>query len=785
MTLFGFSSWPEVHTFDSNASIVLVGSRGAGKRSLGFIAATQLGRRFITEDQYFTLSTGVSRGEYIRRYGNAKFCLQSVEVLRQMLFQNRTSCVIECGMGSLAREAQDLLRDYSSRNPVIHILRNSSRIGRLLKLDDSGAARLEYADRTHRYCSNLEYYNLYDHTCEVTGFGTTQDHDRGSPDYSFKLKNVKQDFSSFVNIIIGWQPSSDNPFSIAALPPEKRPFTYNLNVKLSDFLQGSLDLDELELDSCGDLVEIRIDTQPPESLKDIAKLAALIRRKIGVPLIVDVDNQFKGEIGETAYFQLLKYAMRLGIEYIVVDLRYSPESVKQLVQTKGRAKIIGDYFDTRQNRSNGWSDAFLSSQYVKGAELGCDIVRISRVATKGNNNEDVAKFRKAIEALPQSSPPPILIAYNLGPFGHWSQIHNQTFTPVSSIMLSDLGGVIKRNPESLTAQEAMKALYKQHVFDPLQFYLLGESVFFSLSPAVHKAAYSVCGMDNNYQLYETSSLQDLRRLSQDNSFGGASISQPFKVGILTDLQAMSSNARKIGAVNTILPIRFFPGASIVNNSVDSLIEQAKQRGRAGPVIGWYGDNTDWIGITKCLQRNISPRNSIQRKTTGLVIGAGGMARAAIFALTQLGCRKVYIYNRSTDRAQKVADHFNGQEEGSLEMDEEVTVEVMNSAADSWPSSRQPPTIIISAIPAHAIKDRPAANFTLPAQWLISPTGGVVVEVHNTPFTILKKVLTINTVSLQATHNPITPPNTSTTRVRTALDYRQRPRNFTRTGYCTI
>ncbi|RDW57112.1 hypothetical protein BP6252_13858 [Coleophoma cylindrospora] len=732
MTLLEYGSWPAVRSFDANASIVLVGSRGSGKRSLGFIAATKLGRRFITEDQYFTSTTGLSRGEYIRQHGNAKFYVQNVEVLRQMLLQNRTDCVIECGMGSLAREAQAILKEYASLNPVIYVLRNSSRIARLLKLDENGAARLEHADLTHRYCSNLEYYNLYDATCEETGTGTTYDCDRRSPDYSFKLKNVKQDFSSFVDIITGWLPCSDNPFSIAAVAPEKRSFTYSLKVRLSDFLDRSLDVDELELDSCGDVVEIFIDTQPPESLKELAKLAALIRRKIGVPLIVDVDNQLKSTIGETPYFRLLQYIMRLGIEYIVVDLKCNPERIKQFIQSKGRAKIIGDYFDTRQNCPDSWTDGFLLSQYVQGEDFGCDLVRISRIATKGDSNEDVTIFRNEIQSLQRSSTPPILIAYNLGPFGHSSQVHNQTFTPVTSVMLSDLGGIIKRSPESLTAQEAMKALYKQHVIEPLQFYLLGESVFYSLSPAIHKAAYQVCGMENDYELYETSSLDDLRRLSQHNSFGGASISQPFKVGIIADLQAMSNNATKIGAVNTILPIREFPGSVVPKDSEDFLADQARQRGRTGPVVGWYGDNTDWIGITKCLQRNISPRNAIQRKTTGLVIGAGGMARAAIFALIQLGCRKVYIFNRSTERAQKVADHFNNQVEMSSEAAEGSSVEVVNTAAEPWPSSWQLPTIVISAIPAHTIKDRQAANLTLPSKWLASPTGGVVVELAYMP-----------------------------------------------------
>lgn len=245
---------------------------------------------------------------------------------------------------------------------------------------------------------------------------------------------------------------------------------------------------------------------------------------------------------------------------------------------------------------------------------------------------------------------------------------------------------------------------------------------------MHNAAYCIYRMSHNYSIRQSSSLDELHQLSKENAFRGAAISQPFKVEIISQLRAISKHASTIGAVNTILPIRALLDGSIPDNSPASLRHQANQRGKAGPVVGWYGDNTDWIGVINCLQKNLSPRNAVTRKSTGLVIGAGGMARAAIYAMIQLGCRKLYVFNRTLENAQRVADHFNALATVLLDGAVEPLVEVLRSLNDPWPSSRNPPTMIIAAIPGHSIRDGQAINFAMPKQWLTSASGGVVIEV---------------------------------------------------------
>ena len=234
---------PITRQFVHNASIVLIGSRGVGKRTLGFVGARHLGRRLVTEAHYFQLATGLSKAAYLRQYGNQDFYRRNIEVLRQMLEENKLGCIIECGMGSMSTQGQQTLREYSKTHPVIYITRESERIRWLLRLSDEEASRLELADLAHRSCSNLEYYNLYDPSCD----GSQTPPENGLGNLSSRLKYAKEDFSAFLDNLTGQglaRCGFESPFSIAALPPECRSHTYALSLRLSSI--PDLDLEELE-----------------------------------------------------------------------------------------------------------------------------------------------------------------------------------------------------------------------------------------------------------------------------------------------------------------------------------------------------------------------------------------------------------------------------------------------------------------------------------------------------------------------------------------------------------
>jgi shikimate dehydrogenase len=102
-------------------------------------------------------------------------------------------------------------------------------------------------------------------------------------------------------------------------------------------------------------------------------------------------------------------------------------------------------------------------------------------------------------------------------------------------------------------------------------------------------------------------------------FRGANVTIPHKEAALTLADEASDTARAIGAANTLV---FEPSRGI------------------------SADNTDAPALLDCLP--VSPRGK-----TALVLGAGGSARAAVWALLSAGAHEVRVWNRHPERARRL------------------------------------------------------------------------------------------------------------------------------------
>jgi len=709
--------------FAPDASIVLVGIRGCGKRSLGFIAAAALGRRFVTEDHYFQTATGSSRQDYLRIHGSEEFHKQDVEVSRLMLDDNRHGCVIDCGLGSLTRALQEYLGSYCQTNPVIYVQRDMSRIKQLLRLSDRSAKMLESGDLSHRRCSNYEFYNIEDESSTDNDI----DDDRASPTYSFKLRELQTDFSSLVRVIVN--PAATVPeaeisaFSTDATT-ESKLYTHVLSLPVSMYRSGTFDFPALE--AGGDVAEVMINEWQEGTARLVTRMVAEIRRRLRMPIIISVTSTYDN-FPVNVYFDALRHSLRLVPEFLMIDLTLERNWIAEVAPQGSCTRLVGlvSYRDASVLVKE--SDRIIGL-LEKALSLGLNLIRITAHATTRSDGE---RFEQLMGSLKYRYAARIWFsAYLTGPFGRTSQIFNPILTRVTHATIRPQLGSAKDVVPDVTACEALAGLFASFTLDPLHFFVFGANVSSSLSPAMHNNAYRAVGLPHDYTPVNIDSWEDISNRAQASDFGGASIAQPWKVRIVEKLSQLSEHARAIGAINTLIPLRG------EREYLKDIGDQAAYRNRGGFVFGFYGDNSDWLSIQTTLNKNLSPRNVIHGKTCALIVGAGGMARAACYALLQLGCRNICIYNRTISNAKILADHFMSWC-ATQNFATPAQIKVIGSTTETWPQDFNQPTVIISCVTQERLPgEEHVADFTVPEQWLGSGTGGTAVEQAyyiNTPF----------------------------------------------------
>jgi shikimate dehydrogenase len=157
--------------------------------------------------------------------------------------------------------------------------------------------------------------------------------------------------------------------------------------------------------------------------------------------------------------------------------------------------------------------------------------------------------------------------------------------------------------------------------------VIGDPVEHSLSPHMQNAALREAGIDAQYELWQTS-LEDLpARIAslRSSDILGANVTVPHKQAVMELVDDVTDVARKIGAVNTIIPTK----------------------------DGLLGDNTDAYGF----RTSITEKIGMPLLRTVVVLGAGGASRAVIVALEEMDADRVVIANRTDSRAATLAQEF--------------------------------------------------------------------------------------------------------------------------------
>jgi 3-dehydroquinate dehydratase/shikimate dehydrogenase len=171
-------------------------------------------------------------------------------------------------------------------------------------------------------------------------------------------------------------------------------------------------------------------------------------------------------------------------------------------------------------------------------------------------------------------------------------------------------------PGQVSLQE-MKHLYRAHTLNRQTqvFGVIGNPIAHSLSPLLHNTGFVSRKINAVYLPFLVKDLRDFLKAAPEFGLRGFSVTLPHKQNILRHLQDCDALSAEIGAVNTVV-VR-----------------------RDGSL---YGCNTDYVGVLKALEKKLR-----LAKSRVLVLGAGGSARAAVFALARAGAAVGVCARRNT------------------------------------------------------------------------------------------------------------------------------------------
>lgn len=163
-----------------------------------------------------------------------------------------------------------------------------------------------------------------------------------------------------------------------------------------------------------------------------------------------------------------------------------------------------------------------------------------------------------------------------------------------------------------------------HALAPV-YGVVGDPIGQSLSPPMHETAFRRLGIEAAYLPFAVppGELGDFLVAARLSGVGGLNVTIPHKRAVLPLLDSLDDDARRIGAVNTIIPMNG----------------------------GFGGANTDWTGAVHSLEEAV-PLSG--RRAT--VLGAGGSARAVVYGLARKGAEAVVI-SRNDRKAAALADEM--------------------------------------------------------------------------------------------------------------------------------
>src|SRR6266404_626349 len=261
-------------------------------------------------------------------------------------------------------------------------------------------------------------------------------------------------------------------------------------------------------------------------------------------------------------------------------------------------------------------------------EMAATPARILKIAVQTDDATDCIPIFHLLERAQRAGREMIAIA--MGPAGIMTRILGPSRG--SFLTYGSLDDERATAPGQLTARE-LREVYRIDSIDQQTeiFGIIGNPVGHSLSPHLHNAAFAAGQVNAVYLPFEVGdAVQFIRRMVHvrsrelDWNLRGLSVTAPHKSVVMDSLDWIEPAARQIGAVNTIL-----------------IQEDAL-----------HGYNTDAAGFIAPLRREFGSL----RGARCAIIGAGGGARAALWALRNEGAH-VALFVRDPEKTRALSEEF--------------------------------------------------------------------------------------------------------------------------------
>ncbi|MGH9398097.1 MAG: shikimate dehydrogenase [Terriglobia bacterium] len=327
---------------------------------------------------------------------------------------------------------------------------------------------------------------------------------------------------------------------------------------------------------------------------------------------LEAGGLFKGTIEEQA--AVIEAAVSAGCHWV----DFEAGSVRggggaALLERFKNVKIVVSHHDYRTMPA-------LGEIYRKLSRLPVQVVKIAAHAHNLADNLKVEKFLRAHRGAG-----PKVVAFAMGPCGIPSRLLSLKWG--CHFTYASAGSHIAVASGQLPAP-VMRTVYRvEHLDHRTQIYgVVGSRASVSLSPSMQNAAFNAKRVNAIYLPCETSQLSDFLKLARQMRFGGFSVTMPYKRAIIKELDWIDPLAAQIGACNTV----------------------AMQRGK------WMGWNTDAAAVVEVLTKRLRLAGS-----RILILGAGGAARSAAFALRGEGAG-VFIAARREAVARQLARSVSAQ-----------------------------------------------------------------------------------------------------------------------------